>query len=280
MATTTPANPSTELAAPAQPQTVPAPVALPSSSVEPSTPPRNLFLTSLASILQILCYGLIGYAVYRIALLWLPLPQSLMRHQEMIVKGTTVLTPVTYFQKQLDRQSEDPLKEEYLGPKNLIYSLPDTIGQISTLQFLEMRLQPIRKLPDDLALITDLTTLHVMNSDLTELPETIGNLTSLQDLTIVGTHIKKLPDSIGNLKNLVSLNLAYNDIESLPDSLENLTNLKFLTLTGNNIRTVPKHLPADLELLFIGNNPIGEAAGVINYPVEGGNHAGVLIVFY
>ncbi|MHA1682192.1 MAG: leucine-rich repeat domain-containing protein [Promethearchaeota archaeon] len=118
-------------------------------------------------------------------------------------------------------------------------SLPDTIGNLKSLKYLDLVNNELTSLPDTIGNLTSLQTLWSAGNQLTSLPDTIGNLTSLQTLWPPGNQLTSLPDTIGNLKSLDDLDLRKNQLTSLPDTIGNLTSLQKLWLASNQLTSLP-----------------------------------------
>src|SRR5665647_343915 len=71
---------------------------------------------------------------------------------------------------------------------NLSYSnlttLPDSIGQLTLLQKLDVSGNQLTTLPDSIGQLTQLRELNVSHNQLTSLPDSIGYLTQLQKLDV------------------------------------------------------------------------------------------------
>ncbi|RHN66349.1 putative P-loop containing nucleoside triphosphate hydrolase, leucine-rich repeat domain, L [Medicago truncatula] len=87
-----------------------------------------------------------------------------------------------------------------------ITKLPDSIGNLVQLRYLDISFTNIESLPDTICNLYNLQTLNLSNYwSLTELPIHIGNLVNLRHLDISGTNINELPVEIGGLENLQTL---------------------------------------------------------------------------
>jgi len=142
--------------------------------------------------------------------------------------------------------------------RNKLRTLPESIGDLKSLQHLGLMLSPLMTLPESIGNLKSLQKLELCNNELTTLSVSIGNLKSLQTLDLWGNQLTSLPESIGNLKSLSYLDLHDNQLTSLPESIGNLKSLSFLNLRENQLTTLPESISklTTLKRLNLSNNPL------------------------
>lgn len=163
---------------------------------------------------------------------------------------------------------------------NSLSEIPDEIGELHELTWLDFTHNRIGRVSDRLSQLKNLTSLGasdcrlstfpvaftrlrnlrklgVFNNLLTSLPNDIGNMHSLTKLDLSGNQLRTLPNEIGNLVMLTWLNISNNSLEELPKTVNSLTLLRELGLAHNNLKVLPDlgNL-RNLTLLTVFNNQL------------------------
>ncbi|KAI3785801.1 hypothetical protein L1987_44926 [Smallanthus sonchifolius] len=108
--------------------------------------------------------------------------------------------------------------KKLLIPLNKLRSLPTSIGEMTSLQILDVHFNALRGLPPSIGMLKKLEILNLGSNfnDFTGLPETIGCLTSLRELDICNNQIQQLPITFGRLVNLTRLVVDQNPLAVPP----------------------------------------------------------------
>lgn len=125
---------------------------------------------------------------------------------------------------------------------NNLASLPESIGELRNLQELNLNENNLTSLPESIGKLTSLKRLDLWTNQLTYLPDGIGKLTSLQILGLGDNGLTSLPDNIGQLTQLKELYVRVNQLTNLPESIGKLTNLQILHLQDNKLASLPESL--------------------------------------
>lgn len=125
------------------------------------------------------------------------------------------------------------------GNNNLTGIIPDEIGNLLNLEFLDLSYQDLSgPIPTSIGNLQDLLGLQLGNNRLTgELPATLGNLLNLDNLDVRNNELNgPLPAELGNLTLLRFFTGDQNNFTgSIPDSFGNLTNLEAIWLYENQL---------------------------------------------
>ncbi len=141
---------------------------------------------------------------------------------------------------------------------NRLTTLPESIGQFSNLETLNLSGVKLTSLPESIGNLYNLETLNLSESELTSLPESIGNLFSLETLNLSRTKLTSFPESIEQLSNLKTLNLSEAGLTSLSESIGDLSSLKRLDLSNNQLISLPDCIGqiSGLNNLDLSNNEL------------------------
>ncbi|KAK2649824.1 hypothetical protein Ddye_017313 [Dipteronia dyeriana] len=124
-----------------------------------------------------------------------------------------------------------------------IKKLPNSIGDMKHLRFLNLKRSSLKSVPASICKLYNLQTLILSHTRLNKLPNSIGNLVNLGYLDLSGTCLGKLPKSVGNLINLRHLSFSSWQLSSLPQSIGNLSSLLYLDLSNSGLlRSLPESI--------------------------------------
>ncbi|XP_039169953.1 disease resistance protein RUN1-like [Eucalyptus grandis] len=113
-------------------------------------------------------------------------------------------------------------------------NLPDDIGKLRSLQFLDLSNTLIRELPPSVKNLKDMKVLRMRDTSIREFPEDILNLEKLEeiDFTSCRSLAGKIPDDIGRLSSLAILKLSDTRISGqLPPSISRLSRLREIRIS-------------------------------------------------
>src|SRR5712692_1364493 len=133
---------------------------------------------------------------------------------------------------------------------NQLTALPESLGNLLHLEKMHADRNQLTALPATLCQLTNLETLRVYGNQLASLPASIGQLTRLKDISAGRNQLISLPESLWQLIHLQSLNVAENQLSSLSESIGNLTGLHTLDLGHNELTALPESLGKLSNLTF------------------------------
>lgn len=141
-----------------------------------------------------------------------------------------------------------------------ISTLPATLGDLSALRSLSLRLDSLTNLPAALGGLADLVALDLHGNELVTLPASLCDLSSLVYLNVQDNVLTALPDSIGRLDSLCVLAADGNQLATLPESFGGLEQLQYVLLQGNRISALPASIGdlSTLEHLALQGNSLAE----------------------
>lgn len=118
----------------------------------------------------------------------------------------------------------------------------DWLGNLRYLETLIIHSRSLAKLPGSASKLKRLRRLDLSNNLLDSLPEGIGNFVALEELILNNNRFQTLPSGIGNCTRLTDLQLNDNELKSLPATIGKLTELFFLFLRENQISGFPEEI--------------------------------------
>jgi leucine-rich repeat protein SHOC2 len=121
-------------------------------------------------------------------------------------------------------------------------AVPAEIGQLTSLEVLDLGGNQLTSLPAEIRQLTSLTKLNLCGNHLTSLPAEIGQLTALRELSLFSNHLTSLPAEIGQLTALEELSLGGNRLTSVPAEIGLLTSLRELDLISNRLTSLPAEI--------------------------------------
>ncbi|XP_034472710.1 leucine-rich repeat and calponin homology domain-containing protein isoform X2 [Drosophila innubila] len=140
---------------------------------------------------------------------------------------------------------------------NAIRSIPESVKQLSSLTYLDLRSNQLSSLPREICFLP-LQVLLVSNNRLATLPDELGRLDqTLTDLDASYNQLTALPVRLGELRTLRSLSLRSNQLLYLPREITCLS-LVSLDVSNNRIASLPleiRHMSTLVELQ-LENNPL------------------------
>jgi internalin A len=138
--------------------------------------------------------------------------------------------------------------------------VPESLGQLTQLQSLDLSNNKLTALPDSLGQLRQLQSLSLNNNKLTALPDSLGELSQLGELWLYNNQLAALPESLGRLTKLQKLDFWGNRVTAFPESMRRLLKLTLIVAEGNRLQTLPESLSelvskGVLSELYLRGNP-------------------------
>ncbi|GKV43698.1 hypothetical protein SLEP1_g50958 [Rubroshorea leprosula] len=145
-----------------------------------------------------------------------------------------------------------PLQQLYLNDMDCRRQLPESIGDLKSLQSLSLTCNLEGSIPVSIGSLSQLTYLFLYFNNISgQIPSSLANLTQLTSLYLSCNHLSgPIPTSIGHLRQLTILHLYSNNLSGqIPSSFANLTQLTFLSLLNNQFSgPIPALIDNNLSL--------------------------------
>lgn len=134
---------------------------------------------------------------------------------------------------------------------NKFQRLPDHVGELSNLVYLNVSSNQLNVLPTTLKGLKSLQILNIENNAFRAFPETISELTTLKYLFVQGIPLNKIPPQIAQLSQLTRISLINCRLTEISDELLALKDLERMILSRNQISTIPAGLGDLKQLNFL-----------------------------
>ncbi|XP_053810471.1 leucine-rich repeat-containing protein 28 isoform X1 [Vidua chalybeata] len=141
--------------------------------------------------------------------------------------------------------------------RNSLTTLPENLAQkLPNLVELYLHSNNIVVVPEAIGSLVKLQFLDLSDNALEIVCPEIGRLRSLRHLRLANNQLKYLPAEVGDLRELQTLDISTNRLMTLPERLHMCLSLQYLTADRNHLWSVPRHLcqlPSLNELSMAGN---------------------------
>ncbi|CAK1603456.1 unnamed protein product [Parnassius mnemosyne] len=146
--------------------------------------------------------------------------------------------------------------EKLLLSQNIIRSVPETVGGLQSLTYLDLSSNQLTELPREVCQMP-LQVLLVPDNLLATLPKEIGKMSSLAELDASNNRLTQVPMTLGDCAGLRALDLSNNQLGLLPLQITYLR-LEHLDVSCNCISSLPLELRnmTTLVTLNLDNNPL------------------------
>jgi Leucine-rich repeat (LRR) protein len=160
---------------------------------------------------------------------------------------------------------------------NNLKTLPESFGNLSNLTRANLDHNRLVQLPESFGMLTNLFSLSLENNDLTSLCKSFGNLHALTRLYISHNKLVQLPEYFGDLRSLRDLRISHNKLVRLCKSIGKLKSLGHLYLNHNKLSSLPETFGdlSNLGVLILNNNRfkqipeiIGKASNLVHIHLQ------------
>lgn len=113
-------------------------------------------------------------------------------------------------------------------------SIDSSIGSLRHLTKLSLSLNfMLAELPDEIGDLRSLENLEISYTAISEFPKSLSRLSALKVLRLSGNELQSVPDFVHRLHALTEINLAENNIRVIPDTFSALSRLEKLNVEDN-----------------------------------------------
>ena len=224
-------------------------------------------------------FGVLKWAFNELNLPWAQYPAEPVNNDVLVLRALRAMCP-----ELQERWPEDEQPDDWEGVTmengrvvhlelmriGLTGAVPAEIGQLTSLQLLDLSGNQLTSIPAVIGQLTLLEILDLGGNRLTSLPAEIGQLASLRLLTLAGNRLTSVPAEIGQLASLRLLTLAGNRLTSVPAEIWQLTSLTELWLAGNQLTSLPVEVWQLMALtgLDLGGNQLTRVPAEIGQLTE------------
>lgn len=132
-----------------------------------------------------------------------------------------------------------------------ISRLRNELADCTSLKSIVGNASRIKSLPEDIGKLQNLVYINLASNRIIEIPESIGELTNLKNLSLGSNDISQLPESFTKLKNLTFCGLSYNRFKDFPEGVLQLHKLQTLWLHNNSFKNIPVEVASIKSLQYM-----------------------------
>lgn len=132
-----------------------------------------------------------------------------------------------------------------------ISRLRNELADCTSLKSIVGNASRIKSLPEDIGKLQNLVYMNLVSNRIIEIPESIGELTNLKNLSLGSNDISQLPASFTKLKNLTFCGLSYNRFKDFPEEVLQLHKLQTIWLHNNSFRNIPAEIASIKSLQYM-----------------------------